>query len=431
MASRRRPALLAAVLAGPLRGAAALNGHAWALGLDEEMLGLASTASASAPSSGFLVEYGNGWTEDGKFSLKGGSRMYLAQDWAAPDWWAAKYQRFNLLGKWMTWTVDLSNVGCGVIACLYFSAMQDPGPGPNYCDITPGAGACVEVDVMEANRHGYEVSLHTHGGRAFDGSCNEMGCSTNVGRYPFTIERPFASPQKLYGVGAEVIDTQRPFKVTVFTAKDGAMDVHLSQEGRVLPVYNRTAAWNFNTIDDFNNQAAYPEAGGIPPQDLLPAVAAMNNGMTLVSSLWQGDARWLDMTACSGQPNADLASSSFTVSDLVVSDAPGGGRGLDQPRGRGGDGERGSEHRDGEHTSHHRISVEALSGKSAVAAEPWSPRLVPPLPGSALVLFAAALGVVMTERRRRGAGAAGAAAAADAPSVRSLLAADDELRGLA
>jgi len=275
--------------------------------------------------TGFAKDYGGGWTHSGAFGVNGGGggRMYMLNDWRAGSWGAASYRKFNLLGKTVAFEVDLSGVGCGILACLYLSAMRAPGPnGANYCDIMPSSGGCFELDLMEANMLGYEVSLHTHPGSAFDGSCNEKGCSTNVGRYPYSMTEPHPRSADLYGPG-KYIDTRSPFKVVASMAWDGALTVWLRQADRELEVYNRTSAWNVPEVYDYNNRAAYPAAGGIPAADLAKVPPAMEQGLTLVTSLWTTpNTRWLDMTACGGEdaPHADLDSAHFTVWGLTVFD---------------------------------------------------------------------------------------------------------------
>merc|ERR1719150_3544643 len=129
----------------------------------------------------------------------------------------------------------MTRVPCGTIACLYFVENRNPGASSNYCDIKDGG--CFELDIMEANSVAWEVSTHAQTGSAFDGSCNEMGCSTNIGRYPFTPDGETGA--KLYGPGA-YIDTHMLFQVQADISWDGYMKVTLTQNGnKSLVVYNR------------------------------------------------------------------------------------------------------------------------------------------------------------------------------------------------
>jgi len=223
----------------------------------------------------------------------------------------------------MGYTVDLSQVPCGVAACLYFVANRKPGPASNYCDIQPDYGGCFEIDLMEANSAAYEASLHTEigTGKAFDGTCNMNGCAVNVGRYPFT--KSGVHTGKLYGPGADVINTHEPFQVEASISKDGYMTVILSQGGRRLPFYNRTAAANTPGVSQASamHPTWYPEPGGIHKDEAAKVVKAMKDGVRLVASVWAAsDTSWLDGTGCGGQPHGNIWGSNFSISDFKIFD---------------------------------------------------------------------------------------------------------------
>jgi len=259
------------------------------------------------------TDHGSSWSKNGTFGIIGKQRIYLMEDAWAHDWFDAKYHVFNLLGKTVSYTVDLSQVHCGVAACLYFVADRKPGPNSNYCDIQPDYGGCFEIDLMEANSAAYEASLHTElgTGKAFDGTCNMNGCAVNIGRYPFT--KSGASTGQLYGPGADVIDTKEPFQVEASISKDGYMTVILSQGARRLPFYNRTAAANTLGLSQ--------GGAGIHKDEAAKVVKAMKDGVRLVASVWAGsDTSWLDGTGCAGQPHGNIWGSKFSISDLKIVD---------------------------------------------------------------------------------------------------------------
>jgi len=271
-----------------------------------------------------VTEHAFSWAKDGSFGIKGGAqRMYLMEDINAPSWWDANYVLFNLLGKTVTFTADLSGVPCGVAASLYFVAFWKPGPGSNYCDVQPKDGGCFTFDLLEANSHAYEASLHTDLGTrtASDGTCNINGCSVNVGRYPYTASG--LRTRDLYGPGAKVIDTTRAFQVRASVSEDGYMSVTLSQEGRSLPHFNRTEAGNVPDIanKDYWKLEKYPKPGGISESEAAKVVEAMKNSVRLVTSLWTwSDISWLDGTGCNGQPPGDIRSAKVSISGLKVED---------------------------------------------------------------------------------------------------------------
>jgi len=271
------------------------------------------------------TDHGWSWAQNGGFGIQGKQRMYLMEDINAPSWWASKYVRFNLLGKTLTFTVDLSGVPCGVVACFYFVALWKPGPGSSYCDIQPNFGGCFEIDVMEANSHAYEASLHTDIGtrNAFDGTCNLNGCYVNVGKLPYT--KSGLKTTDLYGPGAKVIDTTRAFQVTASVSEQGYMNVTLSQEGRFLPHFNRTEAANIPGPGKQNHWKLekYPKPGGISKAEAAKVVAAMKNGVRLVASTWTtADTNWFDGESCNGQPHGDLRGAKISISGLKIEDNP-------------------------------------------------------------------------------------------------------------
>eukprot|EP00419_Tripos_fusus_P000243 CAMPEP_0172691612 /NCGR_PEP_ID=MMETSP1074-20121228/24675_1 /TAXON_ID=2916 /ORGANISM="Ceratium fusus, Strain PA161109" /LENGTH=475 /DNA_ID=CAMNT_0013511709 /DNA_START=145 /DNA_END=1572 /DNA_ORIENTATION=- len=269
------------------------------------------------------TDHGSSFSRNGTFGIAGKQRMYLMEDAWVHDWFGAKYHIFNLLGKTVSYTVDLSQMPCGVAACLYFVANRKPGPGSNYCDIQPDYGGCFEIDLMEANSVAYEASLHTELGTrtAFDGTCNMNGCAVNIGRYPFT--KSGVHTGKLYGPGADVINTKRPFQVEASVSKDGYMTVILLQGAQRLPFYNRTSADNSPGLSPGSamHHAWYPEPGGIHKGEADKVVKAMQDGVRLVASVWTAsDTSWLDGTGCDGQPHGNILDSKFSISDLRIFD---------------------------------------------------------------------------------------------------------------
>uniref|UniRef100_A0A7S0FIM8 cellulose 1,4-beta-cellobiosidase (non-reducing end) n=1 Tax=Pyrodinium bahamense TaxID=73915 RepID=A0A7S0FIM8_9DINO len=268
------------------------------------------------------TDHGVSWTKNNSFGIKGKQRMYLLQNWMVPDWWKSEYVLFNLLGKTISFTVDLSKMPCGVVSCLYFVENWKPGPGSNYCDIQKDFGGCFELDLMEANSVAYEASLHTQSGRESDGSCNENGCSTNFGRYPFT--RTGRKTKDLYGPGGH-IDTTRPFRVIASITMDGYMTITLTQEGRELEVYSRNLASNGPGVSGKNawNYDAYPEPTGVPESAASKTVEMLKNGVRLVASVWASDdTKWLDESGCGDKPHGDLNSAVVIFSDFSVKPTP-------------------------------------------------------------------------------------------------------------
>ena len=114
---------------------------------------------AGAPAeSGWAIDSGTGQLlRDGAFRLQGNSRAMLVHDHKVNAWSKHAYVRVDLRDG-LTFTLDLSNVPCGCLACVYLVAARDPDAGgTNYCDmaenVAPGYGGetCYEIDLLEAN----------------------------------------------------------------------------------------------------------------------------------------------------------------------------------------------------------------------------------------------------------------------------------------
>ena len=114
---------------------------------------LADWSIPESPAAGWAVDSGSGKLWRGQFSLQGDSRAMLVHDHTAANWASHKYVRFDLAERPIRFTLDLSNVPCGCLACLYFVAAKEPdASGSNYCDMAEnvkpgyGGGTCYEID---------------------------------------------------------------------------------------------------------------------------------------------------------------------------------------------------------------------------------------------------------------------------------------------
>ena len=175
-------------------------------------------------------------TADRALTLRGGARAYFAADLSdassgeQPRGWShLRYEQLKLRGRSLRFTADLSRVGCGCVAALYLVDMPDRPDAmqqrSGYCDAVPrrsGSGACVEIDLLEANSYGAHASLHTRAGRDADGSCNEAGCTVNWGnRSASAAGVPVA---RLFGRAAgALLNTRHPFGVEASVSARGEL----------------------------------------------------------------------------------------------------------------------------------------------------------------------------------------------------------------
>ena len=73
----------------------------------------------------------------------GDTRVYLVKDHTRLGWSQHEYVRLDLQRNPLTYTLDLSNVPCGCLACVYMVAMDDSDVrrGSNYCDMAENKNA--------------------------------------------------------------------------------------------------------------------------------------------------------------------------------------------------------------------------------------------------------------------------------------------------
>ena len=270
-----------------------------------------------------------------------GSRVYLMAD-------DTHYEIFELLNQEFTFTVDVSNLPCGLNGALYFVVMDADGGvskypnnkagaeyGVGYCDSqcprdlkfiqgqgnvegwTPesnsassGTGnhgsCCAEIDIWEANSISEALTPHpcdtatntvctgdacggTYSSTRYAGTCDPDGCDFNPYRLGNTT---------FYGPG-KTIDTTQPLTVvTQFITSDGTSSGTLTEMKRfyvqndvVYPQPNSDISGiTGNTIDAAFCTAElsiFGETTSFTDHGGFGAVSeALSTGMVLVMSLW-------------------------------------------------------------------------------------------------------------------------------------------------
>eukprot|EP00443_Scrippsiella_acuminata_P049495 CAMPEP_0115413694 /NCGR_PEP_ID=MMETSP0271-20121206/22204_1 /TAXON_ID=71861 /ORGANISM="Scrippsiella trochoidea, Strain CCMP3099" /LENGTH=1013 /DNA_ID=CAMNT_0002837985 /DNA_START=263 /DNA_END=3301 /DNA_ORIENTATION=+ len=230
------------------------------------------TGWKAQPSSGLNV--GNVYVKDNHIVVPHmDGRAYFA-DVCTGTYNHSQYLGLNLLGKEMSFSIDLSHAGCGCNAAFYLTSMKQNTRASEcydfYCDANNVCGeSCAEIDIMEANKHAFHSTLHTkfdHGGK---GGGYGGGSGWN-GPRDFTAEE--------YGPHARCIDTLKPFEITVsFPVNDQGylqgMHVKLSQTGKSCPLVIRCD--NYDGMEELSG--------------------ALSHGMTPILSYWSAkDMLWMD-----------------------------------------------------------------------------------------------------------------------------------------
>lgn len=226
--------------------------------------------------SDLTVAYGGGSVQlnDGGWSLHGGGG-------------AASKAAFNLLGGYVEYDVDFTNVKPGVNFNFYTISPGGIGGGGfikdnNYCDGAEAAQThCMELDFIEgAGNCGLAATIHTKDGGAGDG-CTAWGCRTEI-----------------------LFNGKLSFRMKVSFGTDGSMEWNVG--GRTFP-----------------SSAMQPRPDGQAMGRIMGDLAG--KGGVLYSSMWgQGDGCWTPMENQCGKcqdlvhGSASLDSSKGTVSNLKV-----------------------------------------------------------------------------------------------------------------
>jgi len=234
------------------------------------------------------------------------------------DWNPNRFRLFHLLGKTLSFNVDLSQVGCNCNIALYLihgparDWSGNPSQGgcprsPYYCDANRVCGQwCPEVDVMEANKHVFQATPHRCDEPSATGhysNCDRRGCQQSTR----------SLGDKAYGPGPQfTIDTRRPF--TVQTTFHGTVRSKVPHFTGLTTRLQQAA----NELVMHHSQCS---------EGYLETMAhAMAGGMSMRITYWGDEAktmRWLDQpgcgnNSCAGHNAGKAAISSIRVSNSLV-----------------------------------------------------------------------------------------------------------------
>jgi len=219
--------------------------------------------------------------------------LNLAQAWSprivlSNDGGNSFYRFGNILGKTISFDVDVSSTHCSCNAALYFISPPPGTPITGYCD---GQTNCTEIDVMETNSHAFQVTPHCGTG----GDACHWGCGQNF--------RQAAG----FGPGGSAVDTNHPFHVFMkFVSSDmntlNALSGGIMQSGKSGISYSLT-------------DSSCTNLPGNPKTYISGLSKDVRENLVLTISFWHGDMNWLD--GCSaGQTCPD--SCNFTVGNFTV-----------------------------------------------------------------------------------------------------------------
>ena len=206
------------------------------------------------------------------------------------------YSAWHLLGKTLSFTVDLSAAECGCNAAVYLVPMRSNAQAGNcggdfYCDANEVCGVrCDEIDLLEANLHAIHATAHT----ADDGGGHGNGLG---GVYGTTAFGPDS-----YGPGAAVIDTRRPFRVSAFFDTD--------------PTGERLTGIEMTLLGESGGTLSF----GMASKEYLGKITpSLRQGLTPTFSYWSSDELgWLEGGVCDAGGSQDACGEVLTVSHVEV-----------------------------------------------------------------------------------------------------------------
>nr|BAF57419.1 putative glycosyl hydrolase family7 [uncultured symbiotic protist of Mastotermes darwiniensis] len=210
-----------------------------------------------------------------------GSRIYIMTE----D--EKYYEEFKFVGKELSYTVDMSQIPCGVNAALYSSEMPYNGKkttddpfgaegGTGYCDANCVDGdCCPEFDIQEASSHAMVFTAHCCESAKH---CDTSGCGYNPYR-----------DSKDYTFWGGTINVNSP--VTVVTQFVGVGST-LSEIRRLYVQGGRTIKAAQSLNDAF---CKWGGAGQNAAYSMAKMGASFQKGHVIVFSLWASDGMsWMD-----------------------------------------------------------------------------------------------------------------------------------------
>jgi len=219
-----------------------------------------------------------------------------------------------VLGKTLSFVVDLSKVGCACNLALYLingpprDETGQPAVGtcswsPYYCDSNGVCGEhCPEVDIMEANSHAFAATPHKCDAPSLSGhygSCDGKGCSQHTA----------SLGARAYGPADHYrINTLRPFEVhTSFHEAS-------SPTGRVFAGMTTVLRQGHRELTlDHRHCSSYIEA----------LTAPLLQGMILRISYWGQKAStmaWLDSPVCGKEDRCEgAAAGQAVIGNITIS----------------------------------------------------------------------------------------------------------------
>lgn len=238
------------------------------------------------------------------YGVGGSLRLSTSPSGASGDW-----SYFSFLGKTLSWTVDLSNVPCGLNATFYSVHLSQ---GQGYHDACSTFFTTTELDFMEANQYAWHTTLHR--------ASHDCGSAPPIG-YGGTISDPrylfkdlggstTTPTHLLYGPGtAYTINTLLPFQASL------SFEVNAQEELETVALTLSQGDHAIGQQYDAHNEEYKGWLAALGKE----MVSQKTQGNVLVWSLWTGGLNWLESPPCPGtSPHCTSTSCQYTISDISL-----------------------------------------------------------------------------------------------------------------
>jgi hypothetical protein len=270
--------------------------------------GVISYKMNGASTSGYLIRTpgsGSITASGSSITVSAGPRFFMTQSCQSSfGSGGGVFSSVKLIGGSISFTVDVSKLGCGTNAAFYLVSM--PGGSATsttdfYCDANcVGGQCCPEMDLFEANRHALQVTPHSCSSAT--AGCDGGGCAKNF----------MKDISNGYGAGTGFkINTDNPYTVKV----------SFSGSGSTLNSITTTLTQGSNSISLTHDSGCGSNLSGMGKR--------LSNGMVPVWSYWTGGMMWLDQGPCSSD-NPEVKGN-WVFSDLQITGSIGTASGPTPP----------------------------------------------------------------------------------------------------
>ena len=229
----------------------------------------------------------------------------------SPSGTSGDWTYFSLLGKTLSWDVDLSNVPCGLNATFYSVYLSQ---GMGYRDACATFFSATELDFMEANQYAWHTTFHCAPNDCGSAPPLGFGGTLSDPRYLFyDFSGKQTTIQLLYGPGEQyTINTRQPFHASIEFRLDTegnleAMLLSLTQgENGIGQQYNASNEEFKGWLNKLGKQ--------------IVCTPGIGKGNVLVWSLWTGGLNWLESPPCGygSNPHCSATSCQFTISNIIL-----------------------------------------------------------------------------------------------------------------